>query len=104
VLANFRKHARRAVPRGIDSFSSAGWFDGFREWRPRVRDGSTTTALGPPWVERAPPPFPRTSDTADDARWVVLAPREWLTRVGWRRLGLVGLGESPASLRDVRET
>ena len=30
VLANFRKHARQRLPRGVDAFSSALAFDGWR--------------------------------------------------------------------------
>jgi REP element-mobilizing transposase RayT len=97
VLANFRKHARRSVPPGIDAFSSGAWFDGFREWRPRSFDGATS-GRAPPWSEGAPPPFPRTVDRAGDDRWVVVPARTWLTCIGWRRHGLVGLGEAPPSL------
>jgi len=68
VLMNFRKHARQRVPgRAVDGFSSAPWFDGFRE------------AIGPP---------------PDGARPVV-APKTWLASTGWRRRGLIGVGEAP---------
>jgi hypothetical protein len=98
VLANFRKHERRVPRRGIDPFSSGAWFDGFREWCPEGLDASAMRGPAPPWAERAPPPFPKTAATADDDRWVVVPAREWLTRVGWRRHGLVGLAEAPAPL------
>ena len=62
-----KKQAR--IPRGhrvIDGFSSAAWFDGFRE------------AIGPP--EGVGP---------------VAAPRTWLASTGWRRRGLVSIAEAP---------
>ena len=36
VLANFRKHARRRVPAGIDGFSSGARFDGWRGFAPHI--------------------------------------------------------------------
>jgi putative transposase len=88
VLANFRKHARTRPPRGVDGFSSGGWFDGFQGWRPeRGRI---------PWARRAPPPF--SGDEADsDRAWVVRPARSVLASVGWRRFGLIRLDEAPAS-------
>jgi len=69
VLMNIRKHARPRVPAlAIDSFSSAPWFDGFRE------------AIGPPPGEKRP----------------VVAPRTWLASSGWRRRGLISVSETPA--------
>jgi REP-associated tyrosine transposase len=65
VLFNFRKHSRIAAP-GLDSCSSAAWFDGYRERIP--------PAQGPPVVVRA---------------------RTWLARRGWRRHGLLSVFESP---------
>jgi hypothetical protein len=78
VLANFRKHARGAVPAGIDPFSSGAWFDGWKAWRP---------------AERAPP-------FAQSPRWSnadcpVSRARSWLAGVGWRRRGLLSLEEAP---------
>jgi len=82
VLANFRKHARRAPRLGVDPYSSAPWFDGFRESR----------------VTGMPPPL------AEPARWLLatdaqlaseLAPRTWLLRTGWRRGGLIRISEAP---------
>lgn len=70
VLQNFRKHARRALPPGVDRFSSGAFFDGWRGVSRQKRDA---------WAR--PPP--------------VAAPRTWLARVGWRRRGLIGLGEGP---------
>ena len=78
VLHNARKH--RASLAWIDPCSSAAWFDGFR------RDALTCIA------------------TADVRALVVAAgkrptaaARTWLGGVGWRRLGLVGIDESPRS-------
>jgi putative transposase len=34
VLANHRKHARRAPQLGIDPYSSGAWFDGWATWKP----------------------------------------------------------------------
>jgi len=97
VLANFRKHSRRAPPRGIDPFSSGASFDGFLGWHPTPLADAPNTSLAPPWAGRAPPPFPRTPETAGDCDWVVRPAREWLTRIGWRRHGLVGLDEAPSA-------
>ncbi len=108
VLANFRKHgehgARRGVrsaeASGIDPYSSGEWFDGWREWRPR-------SGAPPPFVEArvwcAGCRMDRAGETthgdetrADEATDpVVSAPRSWLASVGWRRHGLVSLGERP---------
>jgi hypothetical protein len=58
---------RKHVPKagGLDPHSSAAWFTGWLRVRPRSD----------------PPPVP--------------AARTWLATVGWRRLGLLGIGESP---------
>lgn len=64
VLMNARKHGARLTT-GIDPFSSAPWFEGFRDRAPRDRDHP------------------------------VVAPRTWLARIGWRRRGLIALHESP---------
>jgi REP element-mobilizing transposase RayT len=69
VLANWKNHAPSA--RGFDPCSSAWWFDGWR----------VPPSSGPPGWETAEPP--------------VWAPREWLSSVGWRRHGLIGVGERP---------
>jgi len=73
VLGNARKHAAEgrqvAVPQAIDVFSSAPWFDGFREaFKVRGLEG----------VERP-----------------VVPPRTWLLRTGWRRHGLLSVHELP---------
>ena len=75
VLANGRKHAAAGravnVPQPIDVFTSAPWFDGFRE---------TFTVRGLSAVVRP-----------------VADARTWLLRVGWRRLGLLSVHELPAT-------
>ena len=78
VLHNARKH--RASVALVDPCSSAAWFDGFRV------DDLTAIASA-------------------DARAIVdgagarptAAPRTWLAGTGWRRLGLIGIDESPAA-------
>jgi hypothetical protein len=75
VLDNGRKHAAEgqeiAVPHAIDPFTSAPWFDGFRE---------TFTIRGVDFQIR--PTIP---------------PRTWLLRKGWRRHGLLSIHEFPAT-------
>jgi REP element-mobilizing transposase RayT len=69
VMGNARKHAATGrmllVPQAIDTFTSAPWFDGFRE---RVRVRGLETILRP------------TTDA-----------RTWLLTIGWGRHGLVEL-------------
>jgi putative transposase len=88
VFANFRKRARQPLPPGIDPFSSGDRFDGFREWQPKE-------SARVPWAGRGPPPLPRTDESERDQGWVARPAAQWLTRVGWRRHGLVSLGETP---------
>jgi REP element-mobilizing transposase RayT len=113
VLANFRKHARRAPRSGVDPFSSGAWFDGWREWKP----GS---GRAPPWAapgawradwKTMPDAFADAPRAHDDARsgnalisvsrederraCAVSFPRGWLASVGWRRRGLITLSEAP---------
>ena len=76
VLGNFRKHARRPLPPGLDPFSSAEWFDGFR-W--------SSGELG--FVGRAPP--------CQDSSKPVSRAETWLLARGWRKRGLLGLAEAP---------
>jgi REP element-mobilizing transposase RayT len=78
VLPNFRKHASRPVPSGIDPFSSGAWFDGWQAWRPAER--------APPFAQR--PSWP-------NADCPVSGARSWLARVGWRRRWLLSLDEAP---------
>jgi hypothetical protein len=75
VLQNGRKHMAEgqeiAVPHAIDLFTSAPWFDGFRE--PIVVHG----------IEKELRP--------------VIPARTWLLRKGWRRHGLLAVDEMPAT-------
>lgn len=75
VLANGRKHAAEgrevAVPQAIDTYTSAPWFDGFRE-RIHVR-----------WLEAVIRP--------------VAPARTWMLTQGWRRHGLISVHELPAT-------
>jgi putative transposase len=72
VLQNARRHGEHLDPsfNGMDPFSSAWWFDGWKdnEWR---------EGLGPP-----------------EAR-TVAEPQTWLLREGWRRHGLLAIDEVP---------
>jgi hypothetical protein len=84
VLANFRKHSRGDVRPGLDPYSSAARFDGWREWSP---------------AGGVPPPFAVPSSFAEaqcaEAE-AALGARTWLATVGWRRYPLLGFGERPA--------
>jgi REP element-mobilizing transposase RayT len=70
VLLNLRKHEaerhpQAPAPRGVDAFSSGAWFDGWH--------------TSPPRAERM-----RGGDPP-----VVLTPRSWLLRDGWKRAGVI---------------
>ncbi len=73
VVCNARKHAvERGVvlpPAWIDRFSSARYFDGFRD--------------------RPPDPLPEHAP--------VVAPKLWLVTTGWRRFGLLASDEVPGA-------
>jgi hypothetical protein len=75
VLANGKKHAAQgravAVPHPIDTFTSAPWFDGFRE---------TITVRGLEAIVRP-----------------VTDARTWMLTIGWRRHGLLSVHELPAT-------
>ena len=88
VLANFRKHARRTLGSGLDPYSSAPLFDGFREWAP----GS---GVPPPFAERRR--FRAHVDGEGSPAESDFSPRTWLARTGWRRRGLIRLNEAPAT-------
>ena len=64
VLKNRQKHNPNET--GVDPFSSAAWFDG---WRERIHK-----------IQRPSP---------------VIRPRTWLASAGWRRHGLLSLTERP---------
>jgi putative transposase len=83
VLANFRKHASRPVPRGADPCSSGAWFHGWR---------GIDQQRGPPPLAGRAPPVPKT-----DEKVPVSGPKTWLLREGFLRAGRVRLDESPRS-------
>jgi REP element-mobilizing transposase RayT len=72
VIFNLRKHVPGS--RGWDACSSARWLDGW-----------ATPLTGPPLQEPENPP--------------VCRPETWLARTGWKRLGLIQLGEAPKAKR-----
>jgi REP element-mobilizing transposase RayT len=74
VLTNWRKHI--ANSRGFDPCSSASWFDG--------------------WKAGAPPEWP--PERCFDDGEPVAEPATWLASRGWRRHGLIQLGERPRAL------
>jgi REP element-mobilizing transposase RayT len=78
VLQNARRHGEQIDPRfhGVDPFSSAWWFDGWKDAA---------------WREGMPPPEARTVAEAGT----------WLLRVGWKRspLGLIAVDEVRAAGR-----
>lgn len=80
VLQNARRHGLRLDPsfHGMDPFSSAWWFDGWKD---------------DAWREGLAPPDMRT----------VAEPASWLLKIGWRRHGLVAIDEvPPAAARDAQ--
>jgi REP element-mobilizing transposase RayT len=79
VLANFRKHSSRPVPRGVDPCSSGPWFRGWLR----------AEARPPPLAGRAPPVAPADEDIP------VALPTTWLLREGFLKAGRVSLDEAP---------
>ena len=77
VLNNARRHGEPLSARwnGVDPFSSAWWFDGWKHdaWRQGV----------------SPPP-----------EKTVAAARSWLLTTGWRHHPLIGITEVPGRLRE----
>jgi REP element-mobilizing transposase RayT len=67
VLHNAKKHGHAVA--GVDPYSSGIWFDGWMEGTP---------------AHAVPPRF-------------VMTARTWLLAVGWRKHGLIGVGEAPAA-------
>jgi len=70
VLNNALKHG--ICLNGIDPYSSGRWFDGWKGRRGRALD-ETESRLVP-----------------------VAEPQTWLLRIGWRKHGLLSVGETPA--------
>jgi putative transposase len=87
VLNNFRKHAALAARVfRIDPYSSAPYFNGFRELRGRAPcelPPSRAFPLAPPGV---PPP-----ESPDEIP--IVAAKTWFARDGWRRAGLIAITE-----------
>jgi len=79
VLQNARRHGETIDARfgGADPFSSAWWFDGWRD---------------PSWKSGMAPPPERT----------VAAAESWMLRVGWKRRGLIAIAEVPSAGRPGR--
>jgi REP element-mobilizing transposase RayT len=84
VLTNFRKHNPRSTA-AIDRYSSAPFFNGFREYAGRMPIGAE---VGP---SRAQSP-PRISTCERST----VKPRSWLLRIGWKRLGLISVYDRPS--------
>jgi REP element-mobilizing transposase RayT len=85
VLNNFRKHASRGAAR-IDPYSSAPYFDGFRELRGRPPcELEEQSAL--PLTPRGVPPPKKQSDVP------IVGARTWLAARGWRRAGLIAFSD-----------
>jgi REP element-mobilizing transposase RayT len=80
VMLNARRHAaqrgRRLVHREVDIYSSWAWFDGWKDC-PKS------------WIRKA--------RAGPDAERCNTDPQTWLMRVGWRRHGLIRLGEVPGT-------
>ena len=88
VLANFRKHARQPLGAGMDPYSSAEWFDGWRGWR-------AESGVPPPFA--APRRWRRSAAAVGEAEASRgdFASETWLGGVGWRRYGLLSMLERP---------
>ena len=91
VLNNFKKHR---APSGtqIDPYSSAPYFDGFRELRGKPPWDLPRSRHLPLTPHGVPPP------TFDD-EIPILEARTWLGHVGWRKAGLIALAEAPLAPR-----
>jgi hypothetical protein len=72
VIFNRRKHV--PAERGLDTCSSARWLEGW-----------DTLPTGPPLDGSESPPVRR--------------PETWLARTGWKRLGLIRMGDAPKAKR-----
>jgi REP element-mobilizing transposase RayT len=77
VLQNARKHGWDGL--GPDPCSSGPWFDGWRDVPDAARNALRSQTASP-----------------------FAQPRTWLLRVGWQRLGRIGIEERPAPLRRRR--
>jgi REP element-mobilizing transposase RayT len=89
VLNNFRKH-RVSVGMQIDPYSSAPYFTGFHELRGKPPWAVSRSRRLPLTPEGVPPP-------ALDDEVPILEARTWLAAVGWRKAGLIAVGEAPVA-------
>jgi putative transposase len=81
VLANFRKHSSRVLPRGVDPCSSGAWFDGWH---------GIDSQRGPP------PPAGRAWPLGkEDSEIPISEPATWLLRTGFLKAGRIHLDEGP---------
>lgn len=100
VLGNFRKHDRRARA-AVDRFSSAPFFDGFREYHGcmpvETKPGHAALEVHPPWIGVRPTGVRPTGTRS--ALPVVLPPRTWLLRAGWRKSGELSIFDGPTADR-----
>ena len=87
VLNNFKKH-RASDAAQIDPYSSAPYFDGFRELHGKPPWDLPRSRRLPLTPQGVPPP-------AFDDEVPICEPRTWLAAVGWRKGGLVALGVVP---------
>lgn len=90
LFANFREHVAHAARPGIDPYSSAAWFDGFRGYEP----GSAAPPFAAPRVGVALTYEPSASASP------VLPPKSALLARDWRKLGLIRLDETPSTERS----
>jgi putative transposase len=86
VLANFRKHSRKRLRSGVDAFSSASTFDGWRGFR----NGAHLPRAGPPFHGALSPHV------------VVSRAKTWLGGTAWRRFGLLRVNEAPLASASER--
>jgi REP element-mobilizing transposase RayT len=96
VLNNFKKHRALGAAR-IDPYSSAPYFDGFRELHgksPCDSPRSLRLLLTPRGVS---PPA-----SADEVP--IFEARTWLGARGWRKVGLIALAEAPADQQSLTST
>lgn len=92
LFANFREHVAHAARPGIDPYSSAAWFDGFRGYEP----GSAAPPFAAPRVGVALTYEPSASAAP------VLPPKSALLARDWRKLGRIRLDETPSTERSGR--
>lgn len=105
VLANFRRNAPR-VRAGIDPYSSAAWFDGFRGWNPASGAAPPFTETGVGVAESFASGVTRTrrkqnrgdAANAEAHGCPVLPPESALLASRWQKLGLIRLTEVPSTV------